>query len=98
MNILDSKFFPLRNFTGLKFVLVTTQLCLLWFGVNFCMSYDFSLTSKSCQLWFGVSFACHVISLLVSFSECRRTFSNLNLEHKILNRREFSRVVIRVWI
>ena len=39
----------------------------LWFGVNFCMSYDFSLTSQSCLLWFGVSFACHVIFLLVSF-------------------------------
>ena len=58
---------PLCNFTELKFVLVTSQLCLLRFGVNFCVSYDFSLTSQSCLLWFGVSFACHVISLLVSF-------------------------------
>ena len=72
MNILDS---------GSKFVLVTTQLYLSWFGVNFCMSYDL-LTSQSCLLWFGVSFACHVISLLVSFSECRRTFSTLNLEYE----------------
>ena len=32
----------LRNFTGSKFVLVTSQFCLLWFGMNFCMSYDFS--------------------------------------------------------
>ena len=63
-------------------MLVTSLLCLLRFGVNFCMSYDFSLTSQSCLLWFGVSFACHVISLLVSFSECRRTFSKLNLEYK----------------
>ena len=58
-------------------MLVTSQSCLLWFGVKFCMSYDFSLTSQSCLLWFSVSFACHVISHLVSFSECRRTFSNL---------------------
>ena len=62
MNILE-----LRNFTELKFVLVTSQLCLLRFGLNFCMSYDFSLTSQSCLLWFGVSCAGHVISLLVSF-------------------------------
>ena len=57
---------PLRNFTELKFVLVMSQLCLLRFGVNFCMSCDFSscLTSQSCLLWFG---ACHVIPLLVSF-------------------------------
>ena len=48
-------------------MLVTSQLCLLRFGVNFCMSYDFSLTSHSCLLWFGVSLACDVISLLVSF-------------------------------
>ena len=46
VNILDRS--PLRNFTELKFVLVTSQLCLLRFGVNFCMSYDFSLTSQSC--------------------------------------------------
>ena len=32
----------LRNFTGSKFVLVTSQLCLLWFHVNFCMSCDIS--------------------------------------------------------
>ena len=40
------------------------------------------VTSQLCLLWFGVSFACHVISLLVSLSECCRTFSNLNLEYK----------------
>ena len=34
--------FYLRNFTESKFVLVTSQSCLLWFGVNFCMSHDFS--------------------------------------------------------
>ena len=33
---------PLRYFSGLKFVLVTSQLCLLWFDVNFCMTCDFS--------------------------------------------------------
>ena len=48
-------------------MLVTSQLCLLRFGMNFYMSYDFSLTSQSCLPWFGVSFACHVISHLVSF-------------------------------
>ena len=48
-------------------MLVTSPLCLLWVGVNFCMPYDFSLTSQSCLLWFGVSFAFHVISLFVSF-------------------------------
>ena len=33
-------------------MLVTSQLCLLWFGVNFCMSHDFSscLTSQLCLL------------------------------------------------
>ena len=48
-------------------MLVTSQLCLLRFGVNFCMSYDFSLTSQSCLPWFGVIFACQVISLLFLF-------------------------------
>ena len=34
---------PLRNFVTYesKFVLVTSELCLLRFGVNFCKSYDF---------------------------------------------------------
>ena len=63
-------------------MLVTSQLCLLRFGVSFCMSYDFVLTSQSCLPWFGVSLACYVISFLVSFSECHRTFSKLNLEYK----------------
>ena len=87
----SEQIFPLREFTELKFVHVTSQLCFLRFGVNFGMSYDFSLTSQSCLPWFGVSFACHVISL-VSFWSCGRTFSKLIC----INRREFSSVIIRV--
>ena len=69
---------PLRNFTGSKFVLVTSQLCLLWFGVNFCMSHDFSscLTSQLCLLRFGVNFC-----MSYDFSSC--------FFLRMINRREF---------
>ena len=46
-------------------MLVTSPMCLSRFDVNFCMSYDFSLTSQSCLPWFGVIFACQVISLFL---------------------------------
>ena len=74
---------PSRNFTESKFILVASQLCLLWFGVNFCVSYDFSSKSQCCVYYSLVwIFACHMISPLVSSQEYYKMFSNLNLEYK----------------
>ena len=57
------KFYSWGCFVKLRYEVIISadvtslvKLCLLWFDVNFCMSYDFSLTSQSCLQWFGVSF------------------------------------------
>ena len=63
-------------------MLVTSQLCLLWFDVNFCVSYDFSLTSQSCLLWFGVSFCMSCDFSFCFFLRMLWKVFNLNFEYK----------------